>query len=135
MASVQRKHHDEVRALNSQGIRDVEIAERLGISSERVRQIRNRLGLPKVDSRSACPVCGELFYLGALRKTCSRACWEIDVDRRCASETFVCSKCKQSLARECFSKSRGKRGLNSRCKRCKAQDARLYRNKNRATEG
>lgn len=51
----------QVRALHAEGKTDVEIARELGLTRERIRQLRNKMDLPKnIRGRlSRCYKCGE----------------------------------------------------------------------------
>ncbi|KKK74124.1 hypothetical protein LCGC14_2886900 [marine sediment metagenome] len=51
-------HAEVVTALNAWGFRDQPIADLLGVSRERVRQIRVKLGIAKIPGVTHCRSCG-----------------------------------------------------------------------------
>ncbi len=51
-------HAEVVTALNAWGFRDQPIADLLGVSRERVRQIRVKLGIAKIPRVTQCRSCG-----------------------------------------------------------------------------
>lgn len=130
------QYEGRLRALNAQGMKDPQIATVLGCTTQYVHKLRTQLGIPRVSQKLVCPVCGSQFPKERGRATCGGECSRIHRERSATADSYRCTKCKQVLPREWFPKASSRRGVDCRCKRCKAEDARLYylRQKNRSAE-
>jgi len=96
--SLRTSRQQEVYDLYRIGQSDIAIGKTLGFTRERARQIRNRLGLPKLSRakpRGNCRTCGQLISftksLGAYY--CNQQCQNYGESLRHA--TYVCPLCKQ----------------------------------------
>ncbi len=85
--------HSLVLDLYAKGILDIEIARQLGISRERVRQLRNDLGLPRQAFKViyVCHVCG--CHMSERRMYCEKCAFDL------YHETKSCNSCGKPITR------------------------------------
>jgi predicted RNA-binding Zn-ribbon protein involved in translation (DUF1610 family) len=98
---------DEVRELHLKGKTDSEIAREIGISRERVRQLRVKLGVPRnVKLSNRCFDCGKPMRAG--RKRCPE-CHQAFKDAQWAS--MRCDNCgKEYVIRASRARAKSKKG-------------------------
>ena len=99
---------NEVERLYGIGRHDPYIGKILGISRERVRQIRKKLGLPVLPPtrkpRNNCLVCG-VPTRGPARKYCSLKC--MGIAHSYAKTRYRCPICNESTHQEGGNRERG----------------------------
>ena len=93
--------HAIAEALEHGPVSDADLARRLGVSRERVRQLRNKMGLPTEHwlANKTCPVCGKVFQpKGSGRQFCSRDCSHRSQSLRARVER-TCEECGKTFYR------------------------------------